>query len=262
VNTNLLTALKQITAQYGEAALADPARLKAFFSDLAKDEPKPLRLAFGRSLEAGAYTALKDEPDAAERALRKTAIAHRVRDEHGLDPALSAEALDILEAALFGTVSAAGNDAKSWLYQGNAYYNKGDYDRAIADYTGALRIDPNYASAYNHRGNAYFFKGDYDRAIADYTGALRIDPNDASAYNHRGNAYFNKKDYDRAIADYTEVLRIDPNYAFAYHNRGNAYLKKKDYDRAIADCAEALRIDPNYADARVRLERAWKARGQ
>jgi formylglycine-generating enzyme required for sulfatase activity len=102
VNTNLLTVLNQITAQYGEDVLADPARLRAFLSDLAKDEPKPLRLAFGRSLEAGAYTALKHEPDAAERALRKTAIAQRVRDEHGLDPVLCAEAMDILEAVLFG----------------------------------------------------------------------------------------------------------------------------------------------------------------
>jgi hypothetical protein len=102
VNTNLLTVLKQIAAEYGEDVLADPARLRAFLSDLAKDEPKPLRLAFGRCLEAGAYTALKHEPDRAERALRKTAIAQRLRDEHGLDAALSGEALDILEAALWG----------------------------------------------------------------------------------------------------------------------------------------------------------------
>jgi hypothetical protein len=101
MNTNLLNIVKQITAGYGEGILADPARLKAFFSDLAKDEPKPLRIAFGRCVEAGAYAALKNAPDAAERAERKTVIAQRLRDEHGLDPALCAEALDILEAALF-----------------------------------------------------------------------------------------------------------------------------------------------------------------
>ena len=102
MNTKLLHIVKQIIADNGEGILSDPARVKAFFSDLAKDEPKPLRMAFGRGLEAGAYTALKTAPDAGERALRKTTIARRLRDEHGLDPALSAEALDILEAALFG----------------------------------------------------------------------------------------------------------------------------------------------------------------
>jgi hypothetical protein len=101
MNTNLLNIVKQITAEYGEAVLADPARLKAFFSDLAKDEPKPLRIAFGRCIEAGAYAALKGAPDAAERAEHKAAIARRVFDEHGIAASLCAEALDILEAALF-----------------------------------------------------------------------------------------------------------------------------------------------------------------
>jgi hypothetical protein len=100
MNTNLLTIVNQIAAQHGEAILADPKRLKAVFSDLAKNDPKPLRLAFGRAIEAGAYTALKTAPDTAERASRKASIAQRLRDEHGLDAALCTEALDILDAAL------------------------------------------------------------------------------------------------------------------------------------------------------------------
>jgi hypothetical protein len=100
MNTNVVHIVKQIIADNGEAVLNDPKRLKAFFSDLAKDEPKPLRTAFGRCIEAGAYAALKDAPDAAERAERKAAIAQRLRDEHGLDITLCGEALDILEAAL------------------------------------------------------------------------------------------------------------------------------------------------------------------
>jgi hypothetical protein len=101
MNTNLVYIVKHIIANNGEAVLADPARLKAFFSDLAKDEPNPLRIAFGRCIEAGAYTALKDAPDAAERTEHKAALTQRLRDEHGLDPVLCGEALDILEAVLF-----------------------------------------------------------------------------------------------------------------------------------------------------------------
>jgi len=55
-------------------------------------------------------------------------------------------------------------------------------------------------------------------AIADYTQAIRIDPNYASAYNNRGSAYSNKNDYDRAIADYEAALRINPNYTNARNN--------------------------------------------
>jgi hypothetical protein len=53
-------------------------------------------------MESGAYTALKTAPDTDDRAACKTTIAQQVRDEHGLDITLCGEALDILEAALFG----------------------------------------------------------------------------------------------------------------------------------------------------------------
>jgi hypothetical protein len=53
MNAALLNIVKQIIAGYGEGILAHPKRLKAFFSDLAKDEPKPLRIAFGRCIEVG-----------------------------------------------------------------------------------------------------------------------------------------------------------------------------------------------------------------
>jgi hypothetical protein len=111
MNANLLNAVKQITAGYGEGVLADPRRLNAFFADLAKDEPRPPRLAFGRCIEAGAYDALKAAPDAAGRVSRKAAITQKLRDEQGLDTAFCTEALDILEAALYGTAGAAAQPA-------------------------------------------------------------------------------------------------------------------------------------------------------
>jgi tetratricopeptide (TPR) repeat protein len=69
---------------------------------------------------------------------------------------------------------------------------KGNYDRAISDYTEAIRLKPNYAKAYYNRGNAYREKGDYDRAISDYNEAIRLNPKDANAYHSRGVAYYHK----------------------------------------------------------------------
>src|SRR5215470_9394771 len=118
--------------------------------------------------------------------------------------------------------------ADFYIGRGAAYLSKGDNDRAIADLTKAIEIDPKYAAAYNSRGNAYRDRKDYDQAIADHTRAIEIDPKYAAAYNNRGNAYRDKKDYDQAIADYTTAIEIDPKYAAAYNNRGNAYRDKKD----------------------------------
>ena len=57
-------------------------------------------------------------------------------------------------------------------------------------------------------------------AIADYTKAIEINPNYASTYYNRGILKKDLKDYSGAIADYTKAIELDPNFAFAYVNRG------------------------------------------
>jgi tetratricopeptide (TPR) repeat protein len=135
-------------------------------------------------------------------------------------------------------------DAPAYALRGRAYGRKGEFDRAFADVSEAIRLDPKYAMAYATRGAAYIGKGEYDRAIADYTEAIRLDPKLAGAYAPRGDAYRMKGDCDRAIADASEAIRLDPKYAMAYCTRGDAYRMKGDCDRAIADASEAIRLDP------------------
>jgi tetratricopeptide (TPR) repeat protein len=122
------------------------------------------------------------------------------------------------------------------------YSEKGDWDKAIADYSEVIRLYPQAAEAYAFRGNVYHEKGDYNRAIADCTQAIRLDPQFAAAYNNRGLVYEKKKDYDRAIADYTEAIRLDPQFGKAYGNRGNAYKAKGDTQRAEADSARVKEL--------------------
>jgi len=124
-----------------------------------------------------------------------------------------------------------------------AFY-RGDYDQAIADFTQAIRLDPNYYWAYSNRGYVHINKGNYDLAIEDCTQAIRLDPNlSIYPYNNRGYAYLQKGDYDRAITDFTQVIRIDPNYAFAYNDRGLTYEKKGNFSLALMDFIVAFRLD-------------------
>ena len=133
--------------------------------------------------------------------------------------------------------------------QGYTDTNAGDYDRAIADYNEAIRLDPKSAIAFSDRGVAYMRKGDLDRAFADYNEALRLNPTYGPAFSNRGVAYWKKGDNVRAFADYNEAIRLNPNYAPAFSNRGFAYWTKGDNVRAFADYNEAIRLNPNYAPA-------------
>ncbi len=144
-----------------------------------------------------------------------------------------------------------GKEAAWALYnRGNAYWAKGDAERAIADYNEVIRLDPSYSHAYGNRGLVYRAKGDLDRAIADYSKAIETGSDEVKLdYNNRGFAYGAKNDQDRAIADFNEAIRLDPKFAIAYNNRGIAYRAKGQIDRAIAEYSEAIRLNPKYAEA-------------
>ena len=76
-------------------------------------------------------------------------------------------------------------------------------------------LGPKHLRAYYTQGEAYRMQGDYDRAIADASEAVRLDPTDAFAYGTRGDAYRMKGEYDRAVADLMEALRLAPGNDWA-----------------------------------------------
>lgn len=114
------------------------------------------------------------------------------------------------------------------------------------------KIERDYAKAdlYIWRGNAWYNKKEYDKAIVDYTKVIDVNPNSELAYYNRGIAWIAKKEYDNAITDYDKVIELNPNdYAIAYLNRASIRRVRKDYKTAIDDFNKAIELDPKYADA-------------
>jgi tetratricopeptide (TPR) repeat protein len=145
--------------------------------------------------------------------------------------------------------SGRGSDVERALAfenRGHAYVEIDNGDKALADFTEAVRLDPKSATAYVSRGDIYIDREDPDRAIADYTSAIQIDPKNVQAYGDRTLAYSQKGDFDHAIADASEAVRLDPKSAAAFLSRADAYRFKGDFDRAIADYDEALSLDPTH----------------
>jgi len=134
------------------------------------------------------------------------------------------------------------DDAKAGL----AAFQERNYNEAIRLVTKAIASGElsreQLWGVYQLRGLVWSDKGDYDKAIVDYTEAIEIDPKNAIAYYSRGNAWAAKGDYDKAIADFTEAIDLEPKFSFAYFNRGNAWDKKGNHDKAKADYAKAKEL--------------------
>lgn len=143
-------------------------------------------------------------------------------------------------------VGKAPNIARPIHNRGFAYWNLGQWEKALADYSIALRNYPRYPQALSNRGVVYGHFKQWEKAIIDYSKAIEIDPNLVSAFSNRGTAYEELKQWEKAIADYTKAIELNPNYPKAYSNRGVIFEKLKLWDKAIKDYSEAIKLDPNF----------------
>jgi tetratricopeptide (TPR) repeat protein len=125
---------------------------------------------------------------------------------------------------------------------GNERFDRKDYKGAIADYTEAIRLNPNKDALYGNRGDAHAALEDYPGAVADYTEAIRLNPKNADYYKVRADYRRNRKDYKGAIADYTEAIQLDPSYILAYKDRADAHFKIGEEQAGSRDLDEAVRI--------------------
>jgi hypothetical protein len=101
MNDQFLAILKRIIAEQGESVLADAKRVRGQLSDFAADVPKAQKNTLVKCLEYGLYAELKNAPEE-NRAAVKDRLAQKLHDEEGLDSALCAEAMNLLETAVFG----------------------------------------------------------------------------------------------------------------------------------------------------------------
>jgi tetratricopeptide (TPR) repeat protein len=153
-------------------------------------------------------------------------------------------------------------DAAALAGRGRARLMRGDAAGAVIDCDAALALDPRLVTAYCHRAAAFAHKGEHDRALADAAEALRLDPKSAAAFTARGSAYRLKGDLDRAVADTTEAIWLDANLAAAYYHRGLAHLARREPEKAASDLARAAYLDPNWADACRAWGDALRQRGE
>jgi len=111
-------------------------------------------------------------------------------------------------AVIDNAAETAESHADAYYFRGNAYAAKGDFDKALMDYSKAIGLAPNYSSYYASRCWAYAQKGNTAQALQDCDKAVSLNPSNALALSNRGGVHEKKGNVTQAIADYKAALAI------------------------------------------------------
>jgi len=148
------------------------------------------------------------------------------------------------------------------LERGNVYNRQKDYDRAIADISKAIEIDPKDAGVYFFRGRVYFGKGDAKNAVADYSKVIEIEPKNAKAYFTRGFVFHLVGQDDEAVADFDKVIELTPKggvemngrFSDAYYWKGWTEQQRGNFAQAETSYKKRLEHDPTNQEMKEKLK--------
>ena len=155
------------------------------------------------------------------------------------------------------------------LQRGEAAIDRKEWDKAIAAFTEAIRIDPKADGAHYNRGYAYAEKREYAKAIADFNEAIRLEPNDpmghsALAWTLATGSDAALRDGKRAIELANRAIKLSKGKdANDFENLAAAYAECGRFDEAVKWQARAIELgtgllDPDEAEERLELYESGK----
>ena len=137
----------------------------------------------------------------------------------------------------------------------------GHLDRAIREYSRALRIKPDFADANNNLGSALIRRGQFEEAIQCLSKALHKKPRLPGALNNMGVALSQKGDLNGAIRYFRLALSIKPLYGEAHNSLGNALAQQGRIEDAMIEWTRAAKANPNYAQPHYNMGVFFEKRG-
>ncbi len=138
----------------------------------------------------------------------------------------------------------AADHAALWQ-MGRAYRAKRNPGTAIVVLGQAIQLDDTVPSYYNERGQAFMDRNECDRAIADFKQALHLESGNISALLNLAVVYRKQGHLDRSLHYASEAVRLHCDDAAAYAERSFSHGACGNWAEAIADLEEMLKLKPD-----------------
>lgn len=175
--------------------------------------------------------------------------------------AASAQADYLSIIRLYDASVASAPAAQTFYERARIWKQLKNYPKALADYTSAIRLDPN--DKYNYDSRYYLVQEMTDnsaQAMKYLDDFVSKEPTFADNYRIRAEAR-DESDIDKNLSDYDQAIRLRPDDVDFRFARAALLEKKGNFAGAIADYDRAIQIDPKDAKALYRRGMAKSSKG-
>eukprot|EP00250_Pteridium_aquilinum_P006566 c16455_g1_i2 orf=228-1178(+) len=105
------------------------------------------------------------------------------------------------------------------------------------------------------QGNTLFKAGNFLKAAALYTQAIKTDPSNATLYSNRSAAFLSLLKVTKALADADMTIQLKPTWEKGYFRKGCALEAMDRLDEALAAYREALGQNPQSNEVSTKIKR-------
>ncbi len=134
--------------------------------------------------------------------------------------------------------------------EGDVFFSKGEYEKAITSYSAYLATEPRDIKTIYNRGRAYEELGKYELALQDFRKVIKEDPLNVNAHLSITVDYYNRlKDYENTIFFAEKVLKLDETNSSAFTLKGKAHQKLGNVVEALEAYNSAISVNNEYAEA-------------
>lgn len=152
---------------------------------------------------------------------------------------------------LLGALSLAVLTALAWTTHTQAAYWRNN----VSLWTHALACTSNNVVAEQNLGQAVYEQGKADEAIAHFENALRIDASQASVHSALGVVLLETGRTEQSLTQLQTAVALDPHDGDAHYNLGNTLMALGQADQALTHYNTASQINPD--DTQCLNNMAW-----
>ncbi len=127
---------------------------------------------------------------------------------------------------------------------GKEYLRAGHYEKALAAFDEAAKLDPAEARVLMGRSLALTRLGRYDDALAAANGIFKLEANSPHSYNAQGVAYQAMGRLEEAQAAFEKSVTFGPRHAGSHYNFACYWAFRGDKDRCRQYLERALELEP------------------